>query len=100
MSELQEGDLLWEVDPISNMLQPGFVKSMRMHKGRGLYNPHTLSGIIIVDNILALSFTDVLPRSFALQSYLTGPLAVLSWFCSSMGLAPQLNSLVLQALGK
>ena len=98
--ELMAGDLVWEFDPSSNTLQPGTVGSVQVLKGRGLYNPHTLSGTLIVDNVLALSFTEVLPRSMNLQLFLTAPLAFFSWLCPSVKLTQQLNSMVLQALGK
>lgn len=100
MSELRAGDLLWEVDPIRLILQPSLVRSTTVQKGRGLFNPHTLSGTVIVNNVVALSFTEILPRSLTFQTFLTFPLALLSWFCPSVKVAQQLNSIVLQALSK
>ena len=76
MGELTAGDLVWELESISNTLRLGIVGSVQVRKGKGLYNPHTLSGTVIVDNVLALTFTEVLPRSMNLQSFLTAP------FCS------------------
>ena len=100
MSELMIGDLLWEVDPFSNSLRPSVIEAVQREMGKGLFNPHTLSGTMIVDNVLTLSFTDFLPRSFALQSLLTIPFAFMAWLCPSPTIAQELNSFILQRLGK
>lgn len=100
MSELTPGDWLWEVDPSSNALRPVMILSTRILEGRGLYNPHTLSGTMIVNNISALSFTDALPKSSVLQSLLTSPLALISWISPLPGMAIRMNKLILHWLEK
>lgn len=41
------------------------VKAVAMHKGRGLYNPHTLEGTLVVNGVVTSCLTEALPSSVA-----------------------------------
>lgn len=53
----------WVFHVTSQLIEPSMVMSISTVCGRGLYNPHTASGSIIVNNILASTFTTRLPPS-------------------------------------
>lgn len=54
----------------------------------GLYNPHTASGSIIVDEIAALTFTNTLPPSVLVHSIVTMPGRAVFGFCKIIGAMP------------
>lgn len=55
------------------VLEPGpkrrgklsIVTAVAMHKGRGLYNPHTLEGTVVVNGVATSCLTEALPSSVA-----------------------------------
>ena len=76
--------LVWgKVLSISKQLQPG------------LYNPHTLSGTILVNNIAALTFPNTLPPSITAHTLATFPAWLLYNLLPSKGLRVIVNDLLL-----
>ena len=68
---------------------------------KGLYNPHTISGSIVVDGIAAATFSDVLPASLGAHAAVTTPFRWLYKACmasDSIRACDALNSLVLWPL--
>lgn len=53
------------------------VELITVRPGKGLYNPHTASGSIFVDGVLASTFTEVLPPSVAVHTAVTYPAQML-----------------------
>lgn len=44
---------------------PVRITAVSTHEGKGLYNPHTLAGEIVVDGVLTSVYTDLLQPAFA-----------------------------------
>ena len=61
----------------------------------GLYNPHTVSGSIIVNGVAATAFTDVLPPSTAVYAAVMLPFRALSFLIPSKAMAMAINDAVL-----
>ena len=59
---------------------------------QGLFNPHTSSGTIVVDDILASTFTSTLPPSLTLHSVITSPALVLYKILNFIGAVPLANT--------
>ena len=69
--------------------------------GKGLYNPHTASGSIVVDGFAAATFSDVLPPSLHAHGAITTPFRWLYAACKasdSIKACDALNSLILWPL--
>ena len=69
--------------------------------GKGLYNPHTKSGSLVVDGIAAATFSDVLPPSLHAHAAITTPFRWLYAACKasdSIKACDALNSLILWPL--
>lgn len=82
MRSLQVGDYLWELpESPAGPLVPVKIILAKYEVSQGLFNPHTSSGTILVDNIAALSFTETVPRSPAVHFSVTLPISILSWLC-------------------
>ena len=65
---------------------------------KGLFNPHTASGNIVVDKVLALTFTESLPASPTLHALVTAPAAALYWLMPTNRVAERINSYILSTL--
>ena len=94
------GDLVARTDAESSSLVWARVVGKSESFRSGLYNPHTASGTIVIDDIVATTFTDTLPPSFIVHSIVTMPMRLLFLACKAMGATTQcdaLNHLVLKA---
>ena len=69
--EVHVGDWLCGLNVTSQLIEPTMVITISTVQGRGLFNPHTASGSIIVNNILASNFTTRLPPSLHWHSATT-----------------------------
>ncbi len=76
-ADAKPGDYIWttsESHPdTSPFLMPTEIVSIQPSMQKGLYNPHTFSGTIIVNNVAATTFTDTIPPSFQAHTMLTLP---------------------------
>jgi hypothetical protein len=97
--EVQVGDMVWELDPVSNTMDRTTVAEVSRELAPGLYNPHTLSGNIVVEDIAALTFTNTLPKQPLVHSLVTAPGALLYWLSPTNGVAEALNSAILRVFG-
>lgn len=93
------GDAVWQVDPLSGTPQRTTVAEVTRRSATGLFNPHTLSGTIVVDDIAALTFTDTLPKSTLVHSLVTAPGALLYWLSPTNAVAEKINSVLLRVFG-
>ena len=69
MQDLQLGDWIWVT--MDSTAVPSRVSALTTKVEQGLYNPHTAAGTILVDGIVASTFTEAIPASFAVHSLLT-----------------------------
>lgn len=76
-------------------LQWSTVSSSRQVSMQGLYNPHTASGTIVVESVLACTFPNTLPPSIAAHTAATMPARVLYNLIPSKAAAGLLNKLLL-----
>ncbi len=92
------GDLVWTLPEsrpgASPLLAPTKVVDIQSSMQEGLYNPHTISGTIIVNQLAAATFTDTIPPSFLVHYMLTLPAITLNMVLPSF-VADWLNNLVL-----
>ena len=99
-ADVKIGDLVWalpESQPgIGSVLIPTKVVDIQSSMQQGLYNPHTISGTIIVNQLAAATFTETIPPSFLVHYMLTLP-AVLLYMVLPSFVADWLNSIVLAA---
>ena len=99
--KLQIGDYVWTgAGQTSGAyartgLAPSRIVAIRSELGRGLYNPHTASGSIMVDDIATATFTDVLPASTVVHSIVTLPARMLSSLLYAQSLREKVNDLLL-----
>lgn len=96
IGKLSVGDSLLEVSMSSDTLVPSAIVEISLQTGKGLYNPHTTTGNIVVNGVLALTFTNALPQSTMVHSVITAPLAIIHSLCPTNRIAELLNSLILQ----
>lgn len=100
-ADVHVGDCVWtlpESQPdAAHQLLPSKLVSILPSKQKGLYNPHTLSGTIIVNQVAAATFTDTIPPSFSAHSMLTAPAMVLYMLVPSF-VADWLNNAILAML--
>ncbi len=68
---MQVGDSLFELKGTQSAAQT--VTEATRGPMRGLYNPHTASGSLVVDGIAASVLTDFIPASLALHTAITMP---------------------------
>ena len=97
--EIQVGDSVWQVDPSRRKPQRTRVTEITRGPAVGLFNPHTLSGSIVVNDIAALTFTNTLPKSTWVHSLVTAPGALLYWLCPTDGAAEAINWALLKVFG-
>ena len=75
------GDFVWTLPEsqlgASSLLMPIKLVDIKPSMQRGLYNPHTFSGTIIVDQVAAATFTDTISPSFRAHHILTLPAMLL-----------------------
>ena len=92
------GDLVWtlpESQPgIGSVLVPTKLVDIQSSMQQGLYNPHTISGTIIVNQLAAATFTETIPPSFLVHYMLTFP-AILLHTVLPLFVADWLNGIVL-----
>lgn len=97
--DVRVGDAVWVLQN-ANGLAAGLiaerVSSIAIKQMSGLYNPHTPSGCLIVDNMAALTFTETLPASQMWHSVLTMPARVL-YMILPLEMAAWLNHVLLSA---
>ena len=93
----------WETrsgsDPLSKELQRTTVTKIIRGSTMGLFNPHTLSGSVVVNDIAALTFTDTLPKNTWVHTWATAPGALLYWLCPTNGVAEVINWALLRGFG-
>ena len=96
---LQLGEYVWAAfgDSCRNSLLPSKVVELSTELSRGLYNPHTASGSIVVDGIAAATFTDTLPASVAFHTAVTFPARILYQLLCFRALREQANNFLLSA---
>ena len=73
------------------------VVHIESERQEGLYNPHTVSGSIIVNGVAATAFTDVLPPSTAVYAAVVLPFRALSFLIPSKAMAMAINDAILNA---
>ena len=86
---------VWTWSRALSVLQPAAVTHVSMQSRQGLYNPHTTSGSIIVDNVASATFTETLPASLAVHTLVTSPARLAYNLIPSAPLAGWLNSALL-----
>ena len=84
---------VWHVTPQGSRQE--LVSGTRIVSGRGLYNPHTDSGCIVVNGIAASTFTNILPPSLAAHRTVTLPFKVMYTLLHQMHLHEAVNCLLL-----
>ena len=90
------GDTLWRLT--GTIMQPVRVKSVTHLGMTGLYNPHTPSGTIVVDNLAAFTFTDsILPSLTAhrLATFVPYAMYIVSEALGLQAFTSPFNSLLL-----
>lgn len=92
-ADLAAGHLVWMSDRQS--LRLSTIISVTTANGTGLYNPHTFSGRIVVNGILASTFTDTLPPSLWLHYLATSPAFMLYQLLQTRALRNAVNSFLL-----
>ena len=97
--EIQVGDSVWQVNASSRKAQRTTVTEITRVPAVGLFNPHTLSGSIVVNDIAALTFTNTLPKSTWVHYLVTAPGALLYWLSPTNGVAEAINWALLRASG-
>lgn len=92
------GDLVWTLPEsqlgASSLLMPTKLVDIESSMQRGLYNPHTFSGTIIVNQVAAATFTDAIAPSFRAHRILTLPAMLLHMVLPSH-VADWLNNVLL-----
>ena len=74
--DIQVGDNAWVVQSDRNgsaMLVAEKILQIGTVEKSGMYNPHTPSGCIVVDDVAALTFTETLPASLVWHTVVTIP---------------------------
>lgn len=71
------------------------VAYINLRTQEGLFNPHTVSGSIVVNGVAATAFTDALQPSTAVYATVMLPLRVLSFLIPSKSMAMAFNDAVL-----
>lgn len=96
-AQVKLGDQLRTISGFQSdaQLQWSTVLSSSKVSMQGLYNPHTASGTIVVDSVLACTFPNTLPPSIAAHSAATMPARVLYNLIPSKTAAGLLNKLLL-----
>ena len=73
-ADVTVGDYLWTLrDSQGSHLMPARVIDIKGSVQMGLYNPHTVSGTILVDQIAATTFTDTIAPSLMAHRLMTYP---------------------------
>ena len=96
--DIKIGDCLATLNTADQPAERSCVISKTMTMQKGLYNPHTASGSIVVDGIGALTFTDTLPPSPAVHRLVTAPGQLAYWLlkvAGGSGLADAVNNVLL-----
>ncbi len=94
-ADVKVGAGLWTISPNDKFLQPTTVIQISTRPEKGLHNPHTVSGSIIVNNIASATFTETLPASTAAHTLVTLPAQLLFLAMPTSNLADCVNSLLL-----
>lgn len=100
VEDIKVGDCLLKLDDAVAQVSLACVVGKTEQLGTGLYNPHTVSGSIVVNGIVALTFTDTLPPSLLIHSIVTAPARLLYLALKAVrgaGLANTLNEVFLSA---
>ena len=74
--DVQAGDMVWALEDPGLIATRSYltkITSTTCSKKAGLYNPHTPSGYLVVNNLMALTFTETLPASLTWHSVVTMP---------------------------
>lgn len=90
------GDAVWALDAGSS-LQPECVAKVAVGVQRGLYNPHTPSGTIVIGGMAAATFTDVLRPSVRWHTLITAPGRLLFDVLPTVEIAARVNAAMLRA---
>ena len=103
-AQVRAGDQLQTAD-LGNSRQPELVPELQWSPvtattsvwQQGLYNPHTASGTILVDSVLACTFPNTLPPSIAAHTAATMPARILYHLMPCKAAAKYLNTLLLRS---
>lgn len=95
--DVEVGDVIWW--HARGSLEGSRVLKVSRTQARGLYNPHTLSGSILVNEVAALTFTEILPRSTWIHSLVTAPAAVVYAISPTTRIAVWINRQLLAMCG-
>ena len=92
------GDLVWTLPEgkpgVGSVPIPTKIIDIQLSMQQGLYNPHTMSGTIVVDRFAAATFTETIPPSFLVHRVLIMP-ALLLYVALPAFVADWLNSICL-----
>lgn len=72
------------------------IASIQFGEARGLFNPHTLSGTLIVNGVAASQITEWFPASLLVYKLASLPLYAISRLPMSVDTATSLNDAVLR----
>ena len=97
-AEVRVGDIVWHHSTETGQMEQTVIQNISHQLATGLYNPHVLSGTIVVDGVAALTFTESLARSTWAHAMVTAP-AALSHSLLPSESAAWLNAAILQWLG-
>ena len=76
-SDLKPGHLLWSATDAEGTVASAKVVATTQKVLRGLYNPHTASGTIVVNGFAAATFTDTLRPDVRIHTLVTAPALLL-----------------------
>ena len=95
--DLKPGGYVWTSSGNSSLfsIARSRIVSLKPELARGLYNPHTASGSIVVDGVAAATFTDTLPASVAVHTAVTLPARILYHILHTSLLREKVNGLLL-----
>ena len=71
----------------NSAMQPDVIVAVTCSQQIGLFNPHTMSGSIIVNQVAALTFTCTIPPSIALHRALMQPVQILHYLLPDIVIA-------------
>lgn len=95
-ADVKVGEWVWALNGTNHAsVVATRITSVSTRSARGLYNPHTASGSIIVDSMAAATFTDSISASLAMHGLVTLPAQLLYQLTPTRALAARLNTVLL-----
>ncbi|KAK9844755.1 hypothetical protein WJX74_006431 [Apatococcus lobatus] len=96
-ADVRVGQWVWASSGTgSAAVAPTRVTRVSTASAQGLFNPHTASGSIMVDGVVAATFTETISASLALHTVVTFPAQLLYRLAPTQALAAQLNTALLK----